>query len=161
MDRPSRGSLRWAIRDSFLRYVTVIAAGRVQVDGVERDGEGRFVFPLRAVGREGDDWHLSFGGSVRFTAHNGFLDVLVAAPEVLIGPGGGVLATHRREDEASLTPLVELDPGEPEFDGDSAVWPSIATRLLEAGAEQFGGAYQAGADLAPIAMRMERRRPVD
>lgn len=154
-DSSTRGALSWAIRESFLRYTTVIARGSVDTDGVDTDEAGRFVFPLRAAHRENGEWHLSFGGSVRFTAHHGFLDVLIAAPEVLIGPSGGVIATHVAGDEPSLRALAELDPAAPEADRDGETWRSIPARLASAGEEHFGNVYRAGAEMAPVSMRWE------
>ena len=80
--------LRWAVRESLLRYVTVIAGGTCTVDGDAVAGEdGVFTFPLRSAVQEGDDWRLSFSGSVRFEAHHGLMDVLIKDPEVVVGPG--------------------------------------------------------------------------
>jgi hypothetical protein len=53
--------------------------------GVTEDEDGQFVFALRAV-QKGDDWRLSFAGSVHFIAHHGLLDILIMDPELVIGP---------------------------------------------------------------------------
>lgn len=148
------GSLRWAVLESFLRYVTVIARGSVSVDGVETDDEGRFVFPLRAMVRKDDEWHLSFGGSVRFTAHQGFLDVLIAAPEVIIGSASGGLATHTTDEDAPLRHLVEFGPVKPET-RNGIVWQSVPTRLVSSAEQHFGDVYTAGHEMAPLSITLE------
>lgn len=150
-----RGSLRWAIRESFLRYITVIARGTVDSDGVITDHDGAFVFPLRAASEQADGWHLSFGGSLRFTAHAGFLDVLIAAPEVVVGPSGGILVTHTNDPAESLQGLLEVDPTEPRLDDDGTrVWQAVPTRLLAAAEAHFGSVYPAGTEMAPLTITM-------
>lgn len=144
------GALHWSIRESFLRYVSVIAHGTVETDGVETDANGRFVFPLRASRRTEDGWHLSFGGSVRFTAHNGFLDVLIAAPEVILERGGGVLATHIADSPDSLLALVDIEPADPATLDQATGWEAIPTRLRETAAEHFGNVYPGGTEMAPL-----------
>ncbi|KQR37448.1 HtaA domain-containing protein [Microbacterium sp. Leaf159] len=146
------GALRWAVRESFLRYVTVIARGTVETDGVDTDATGRFVFPLRARRLTDDGWHLSFSGSVRFTAHNGFLDVLIAAPEVIVSASGGVLATHVAEDPQSLLPLLEIAPIEPETRADGLHWDAVPTLLRDDAVTHFGSVYASGAEMAPLSI---------
>jgi hypothetical protein len=145
--------LRWAVRESLLRYVTVIAGGTCTVDGDAVAGEdGVFIFPLRRAAREGDDWRLSFSGSVRFEAHHGLMDVLIQDPEVVVGPERGVLATHTTSDE--LLALVALDDAAPADDGQAHVWESVPTRLASAAVDLFGTAYPAGTGMAPISIRV-------
>ncbi|MGO1543654.1 MAG: HtaA domain-containing protein [Gulosibacter sp.] len=157
-----RGSLAWAIRDSFVRYVTVIAGGSISLDDVETDADGRFVFPLIAATQRDEDWHLSFGGAVRFTAHHGFLDVIVEAPEVLIGPNGGVLGTFTEDEDLPLLPLVEISATPIDDEDTSALrdeelntrWDSLPTQLLSAGSTHFGNVYKEGEPMAPISLRV-------
>ena len=145
--------LRWAVRESLLRYVTVIAGGTCTVAGDAVEGEdGVFTFPLRSAVQEGDDWRLSFSGSVRFEAHHGLMDVLIKDPEVVVGPERGVLATHTTGDE--LLALVALDEAAPSDDGDALVWEAVPTQLASAAVELFGTVYPAGTGMAPIAIRV-------
>ncbi|WP_243076347.1 HtaA domain-containing protein [Microbacterium sp. SS28] len=145
--------LRWAVRESLLRYVTVIAGGTCTVDGDAVKGDdGIFTFPLRAAVQEGEDWRLSFGGSVRLEAHHGLMDVLIKDPELVVGPGRGVLATHTPDGE--LLALVALDEAAPTDDGDALVWAEVPTQLASAAVDLFGTAYPAGTGMAPIAIRV-------
>ncbi|MBL3699555.1 HtaA domain-containing protein [Leucobacter luti] len=152
------GTLSWAIRDSFLRYVTIIARGAVESDGVTTDEAGAFVFPLRAASHEADGWHLSFGGWVHFTAHGGFLDVLVAAPEVILGPAGGVLVTHTREPGAPLLPLTSVAPAAPDARSGQLEWGPLPTRLLAAAEDHFGNVYPADTEMASLSVAL--RHPI-
>ncbi|WP_197020503.1 HtaA domain-containing protein, partial [Microbacterium sp. Cr-K32] len=82
------GSLRWAISSSFTNYITGdIAKGSIAVsDGATRSG-GQFQFGQTV----GGDFDVNTGlgsvvyrGSVRFTGHQGVLDVTVSNPQIRI-----------------------------------------------------------------------------
>lgn len=154
-----RGSLHWAVRESFLRYVTVVARGTIESEGVVTDGAGGFIFPLRSASQEDDGWHLSFGGWVRMTAHGGFLDVLIAAPEIIVGPSGGILVTHTHDTDTPLLPLVKIDPSEPTVTDDLYSWGPLQSQLLPAAEGHFGNVYEANAEMAPLSITM--RHPLD
>lgn len=152
-DAMNRGSLTWAVRDSLLRYVTVIAGGSYRVeDGATVAEDGQFTFPLRNAVQTGGQWRLSFAGCVRFTAHHGFLDVRIADPEYVTGPGSGVLSA-RTDDDGTITLVAATGAEEPEQDGVDLVWMSNDVHLLETAVELFGGVYPAGTDLAPLKVR--------
>ncbi|WP_394554818.1 HtaA domain-containing protein [Agromyces sp. MMS24-JH15] len=148
-------ALQWAVRDSLIRYVTVIARGTYEVGGgaVEGDG-GVFSFPLRHAAQEGADWRLSFAGSVRFSAHHGLMDILIADPEVVVGPEGGVLATHRADDPDDLLAVVALGPASPAAAGGELVWADVRTELAAAAVPLFGTVYPAGTEMAPLGIRI-------
>lgn len=145
------GTLAWAVRESLVRYITVVARGEYTVDGGVTECEGgQFVFALRRAVREDDDWRLSFAGSVHFTAHHGVLDILIKDPELVIGPQGGVLATHVSGDPDELIALATLGPASPTESGGQLVWPEVPTQLVSAGVELFGNVYPKGTDMAPL-----------
>lgn len=146
-ERGNRGSLRWAVRDSFLRYVTVIAAGAYTVDGAELDDSGRFVFPLAQAARRDEEWHFWFVGSVNFTAHHGFLDVTISNPEVTIGAEGGLLSTRT---DRGLLHVARLAGARPVVDGDDIRWEAVAAVLLPEAVPLFGDVYAAGAELSAV-----------
>lgn len=150
------GRLEWAIRKSFVRYVTLIARGEYTIAGGATEGEdGQFAFPLRRAVQEGDDWRLSFVGSVHFVAHNGLLDVLIVDPELVVGPGGGVLATHVRGDADELIAMVVADAASPAVSRKDLVWQEVPTQLATAGAELLGNVYPKGTDMAPLGIRVQ------
>jgi hypothetical protein len=150
---PAAASLQWAVRDSLLRYVLVIAHGTCATDGgVTMDESGVFGFGLRSATEVSDgEWRLSFAGSVRFTAHHGLLDILIEDPAVAIGPRGGLLSATTG---SGHTPIALLGPAVPVRDGDRLVWPAIGSELLESAVETFGGVYAAGTEMAPLALRV-------
>jgi hypothetical protein len=82
------GSLRWAISSSFTNYITSdIAKGSIAVsDGATRSG-GLFQFGQTVGGDFDVDTGLGsvvYRGSVRFTGHQGVLDVTVSNPQIRI-----------------------------------------------------------------------------
>ncbi|KQO97454.1 HtaA domain-containing protein [Leifsonia sp. Leaf264] len=151
----TESALRWAVRDSLIRYVTVIAKGTHTVSGGAVEGDdGVFSFPLLRAVREGADWRMSFSGSVHFLAHNGLLDVLVTDPEIVIGPDGGVLATHIVGDPDELLAVVALEPAAHSETEAGLVWPEIGTQLAASAVDLFGTVYAAGTPMAPIGIRL-------
>lgn len=148
-------ALRWAVRDSLIRYVTVIAKGSYTVaGGVVEGDDGVFSFPLRRAVKEGADWRLTFAGSVRFLAHHGLLDVLISDPEIVIGPDGGVLATHVDGDSDDLLGVVALEPSAPTETEAGLAWPEVGTQLAASAVDLFGTVYAAGTPMAPIGIRL-------
>lgn len=141
------GSLSWAVRDSFLRYVTVIAGGSYTADGVELNERNQFVFPLVQAARRGDDWHFWFTGTVNFTAHQGFLDVTIQNPEVTIGPAGGLLSTNTPE---GLLHVAELSALAPNVSGDTVEWNGVLAALSASAVPLFGDVYPAGTELSAL-----------
>jgi len=90
------GSLSWAISSSFASYITgTIAHGSIAVSGGATRSGGLFQFG-QATGGTYDaptgTGTVSYTGSVRFTGHNGVLDVAIANPQVRItSPDAGTL----------------------------------------------------------------------
>jgi len=153
-DAVNRGLLTWAVRDSLLRYVTVIARGSYTVEGgAAVTTDGAITFPLRRAAQKEGQWRLSFAGSVRFEAHHGFLDVLIADPELVAGPEGGVLSARTNVD-GTTTLIAAIGTEEPEHNEVDLTWTMNDVHLLESGVELFGGVYPAGTDMAPLKVRV-------
>jgi hypothetical protein len=151
----SAGSLTWAVRDSLMRYVTVIAGGSYEIDGpASVDDSGVFTFPLvRAVSADGG-WRLLFSGSLHFTAHHGLLDIRIIDPEIVVRPGSGALLARTDTDSAALTAIVELGAATPTQDGEDLVWDAVPSKLLDSAVEMFGTVYPAGTAMAPLGIRI-------
>lgn len=146
----SAGALTWSVRNSLLRYVTVIAGGTLEInDGVTVDESGVFTFPLRSAVQDGEDRRLSFSGSVRFRAHHGFLDIRIIDPEVIIGPAGGVVVA-RTDDTEAIIPIASAGPVVPTVDGTDLDWSAVPTRLLDTAVALFGDVYPTGTEMAPF-----------
>lgn len=149
------GSLTWAVRDSLMRYVTVIAGGSYDIDGpASIDDSGVFTFPLVRAVPSDDGWRLLFSGSLHFTAHHGLLDIRIIDPEIVVGPGTGALLAHTNADSSELTAIVELGAAAPAQDGDVLVWDAVPSKLLGSAVEMFGTVYPAGTDMAPLGIRI-------
>lgn len=144
------GAMRWAVKESFLRYVRVIAAGEIGVvGGASEDGSGAFEWPLGKSSRHGKGRELAFAGSVRFVAHGGFLDVDIRDPALRLSPGGGVLSVAGSEPSGrvEIATIGEATEG-------AYGWPALVPRLTDAGVAFFGDVYPAGTELAPIGARV-------
>jgi hypothetical protein len=144
-----RPALRWAVKSSFTRYVQVVAAGRCEAaDGAEASADGAFTFPLLEAAQDDGGWWFSFGGSVRFSAHHGFLDVDLRGLELRSTADGTGLSIANAEGGrvtiATMEYAVPLnDPGAPR-------WQGLVPRLTEAGVGVFGDVYPVGTELAPL-----------
>lgn len=149
------GALRWAVKDSFARYVRVIAAGTISTAGATETADGAFEWPLASLERRGDSWTAVFSGTVRFQAHNGFLDVVLSDPVVHLDSNGeGTLAVIDAGSAESTT-IVTL-AGKSGHRGDDVdhSWATVETELTEAGALLFGSVYPAGTRLAPLSLEV-------
>ncbi|MFC1437204.1 HtaA domain-containing protein [Streptacidiphilus sp. N1-10] len=143
------GALRWAVKDSFVHYVRVIAGGSCEVlDGAEPGTGGAFVFPLLAAEEDGEGRTLSFGGAVRFQAHHGFLDVELRDLQLRLTEGGGALSI-RGADGGRVT-VATTAPAAAVQEAGLLRWPALVPYLTEAGVAVFGDVYAAGSEFAPI-----------
>jgi hypothetical protein len=146
------GSLRWAVRESLLHYVTVIAGGSYELsDNVTVDDAGVFTFPLRAVVKENADRRVSFAGSIRFTAHHGLLDIRIIDPEVIIGPDAGVIVA-RTDDSDTVIAIAATEGARATHSSGTLRWRAVPTQLLASGVALFGDVYPAGTTMAPLEM---------
>jgi hypothetical protein len=149
------GRLEWAIRETLLRYVLVVARGNCAVaGGVTMDAPAVFGFPLRDAVPDGDRWRLSFEGSVHLTAHHGFLDILIADPVVLLEPQGGVLLATTTAGATEQTPIARLAGSAPERVDGRMLWPAVVSELLGPAVPLFGNVYPSGTAMAPLAIRV-------
>ncbi|MGW3313913.1 HtaA domain-containing protein [Streptomyces sp. NPDC001073] len=138
------GALRWAVKDSFVRYVRTVAGTCEATGQAELDSDGVFTFPAIGSEREADGEVFAFGGGARFHAHGGFLDIEFGALELWLTPGGGTL--HVRTIDNERVALATTDPAGSE-EGDPLV-----PRLTDAGAALFGNVYATGTELAPLSV---------
>jgi hypothetical protein len=142
-------ALRWGIKDSFVKYVVGQPDGVITVHGgATRTDDGNFVF----MGTPDDPWR--FQGTVRFTAHGGFLDIVVANPKIdVIGDtwrltveeasGGSGTAIGRFVHEG-----VSLE----DYRAGSA---SPSLHLTTLGSQILGGVYPAGTELdVPVFVKL-------
>lgn len=149
------GSLTWAVRDSLMRYVTVIAGGTFEIDGpASIDGSGVFTFPLVRAESSDGGWRLSFSGSLHFMAHHGLLDIRIIDPEIVVQPGSGALYARTDVNSPALTAIVELGTAAPTQDGAVLIWDAVPSKLLDTAVEMFGSVYPASTPMAPLGIRI-------
>jgi hypothetical protein len=169
------GSLTWGVRESFRNYVQgPIARGNVALSGgAAANRDGTFQFPAATGGTRTT---ATFMGSVRFTGHDGELDLTIANPRIEINGMTGtlfvdVLSPASSEGQAGeqrnvAFATLELSRARPVESVGGASWTNVPTALTEAGARAFGGNYRAGQAFDPVsftvrttAAREERSNP--
>jgi hypothetical protein len=141
--------LTWTIRRSFLDYLSSLADGRAVL------GRGATVSPPHGVtfpprGAEidaatgiGGAW---FTGDVRFTAHHGLLQVVIADPRLDLRQGTGTITISTGTVHLAM---AEFSVEYAHVGGDGR-WRAYDVRLTESGAALFGGAYLPGDTLDPF-----------
>ncbi|WP_170154359.1 HtaA domain-containing protein [Protaetiibacter intestinalis] len=82
---PVAGSLSWGVKASFRSYVTgPIAHGTISTTGATA-GTGGYVFPQSGAAQlTNGTGTVAYSGSVRFTGHDGVLDLRLSDPQVRI-----------------------------------------------------------------------------
>ncbi|MBR7833122.1 HtaA domain-containing protein [Actinospica durhamensis] len=144
-----RGSLRWAVKTSFVHYVRMVAAGSVEVlDGAQASPDGVFEFPLSEASEGASGRVLRCAGAVRFSAHHGFLEVDLRDLELSLSANGGELSIAGPE--GGRTAIATTDPLAPAAEPGLIRWTGLVPRLTEAGVEVFGNVYPAGTEMAPL-----------
>jgi LPXTG-motif cell wall-anchored protein len=163
----TEGALDWGVKESFRAYVvSPIAAGEIEVlDGASRNSDGTFHFAGGTGTVGGGNGALAFAGAVRFTGHDGTLEVIISNPAVQIdGTDGSLIAdvsSLSLDGELAEFPdvvLAALDLSgaslEPDSEGVVSV-AGVAATLTEAGAPAFGGFYEAGEALDPVSFAVQ------
>ncbi|WP_454041763.1 HtaA domain-containing protein [Cellulosimicrobium sp. Marseille-Q8652] len=157
------GSLVWGVKESFRSYIVgpiahggaTATRGATVVDGIFRFGQA-----------DGGTWSASTGrgtagyaGTVRFTGHDGLLDLVLTNPVVdVTGPGTARLlvdATSKGLDGSSFdrdgVAFATLALGTPTTGADGAVTYRDARATLTAdGSTAFSGFYPAGTALDDV-----------
>jgi len=82
---PGAGSLTWGVKASFRSYVTgPIAHGSITTSGVASNSGG-YVFPQSGASSVSNGiGSVSYSGSVRFSGHDGLLDLRLSEPQVRV-----------------------------------------------------------------------------
>ncbi|GAB2925513.1 HtaA domain-containing protein [Streptomyces mayteni] len=157
------GRLDWGVKESFRTYVTgPIANGDVELsDGASEIGDG-YRFPV-AGGEfypETPALDADFAGGVRFTGHEGALDLRFTELTVEIdGTEGELIADVSSKDRTSgevteydAITVAELDVPADALNpvDDVLTLDAVPATLTAEGAEAFGGFYSAGEELDPV-----------
>lgn len=156
----SSGSLTWGVKSSFRSYISgPIAQGSVSLNGTSQNGGGAYVWNggSGAYNAETGQGRASYSGSVHFTGHGGQLDLLIANPSVRVTvPTSAHLianVTSKGLDgpgvNASGVVIATLS-GTVTASGETVSASGMSASLTAAGAEAFGGFYQAGTAMDPV-----------
>ncbi|MFC4338055.1 HtaA domain-containing protein [Salininema proteolyticum] len=148
------GRLLWGVKASFTSYVSgPIAQGEIALsDGASREGD-RFQFPLRESSESGGTTTLAYQGTVRFTGHDGRLDLALSDPAVAVSPDGArlIAAVSSSGEDFGRVAVADLSGVEPSaLEDDSPVLDGLSASLTAEGSEAFAGYYEAGEVLDPV-----------
>ncbi|MFJ2299133.1 HtaA domain-containing protein [Oerskovia paurometabola] len=153
-------TLSWGVSDPFRAYIAgPIAKGSVSTSGVKDNGssytwsggKGSFNTDL-GKGR------TSFAGSVKFTGHDGILDLQISNPRVQVDGGSGTLIVdvvssdmQGNKSTSKGVAFASLNlSGKKSTSGSTITWTGASATLTAAGAKAFAGFYEPGTALAPV-----------
>ncbi|GAA3224479.1 HtaA domain-containing protein [Oerskovia jenensis] len=153
-------TLTWGVSDSFRAYIAgPIAKGSASTSGVKDNGssftwsggKGSFNTDL-GKGRTG------FSGSVKFTGHDGILDLQISNPRVQVDGSTGTLVVdvvssdmQGNKSTSKGVAFASLNlSGKKSTSGSTITWTGAPATLTAAGAKAFAGFYEAGTALAPV-----------
>jgi hypothetical protein len=153
-------SLDWGVKASFRSYVTgPIAGGSISTSGATATGDGfRWTGGSGAYNTDADRGRVAYSGSVHFTGHGGQLDLTIANPRIQVNGGSASLIVDLNSKglngaagvDAAGVVIATLGLPEASVAGDRISWNGASATLTAAGAEAFGGFYQAGQALDPV-----------
>ncbi|WP_217614497.1 HtaA domain-containing protein [Cellulomonas sp. GbtcB1] len=149
----------WGVRESFRSYITSpIASGSISTTGVT--GTGPWTWSAGTGQVDADGLATStWSGGVRFTGHEGALDLTFASPEVrvtgattaslLMSVSSGTAAATRVE-----VATLDLAGGTAGSTASKVAWSGVPATLTAAGSTAFAGFYPAGAPLDPVSFTL-------
>ncbi|MFD9907079.1 HtaA domain-containing protein [Streptomyces sp. NPDC059063] len=155
------GTLDWGLKESFRKYVTGMAAGRITTSGGAKQAAGNGVFTF--VGAKGTydlsthTTKVSLKGAVRFTSTAHRFDIRIADVKVRTkGTTGAIKAdvtlngTKQNDIDLAKLDLNGIRPGHGQ--GGAMTFKDIPAKLTADGAKAFNGMYQAGQALDPATL---------
>lgn len=145
-------SLNWGVKSSFVKYVEgpigngsiTTSNGAARSEGGITWGSGSGSLDAAGVGT------LTFPGAVRFTAHDGVLDVRLSNVQVKTtdGNSGTLVAVAKSQDMAgNVVTDGEVTLADLSFDSLSSEGGTATATLTEEGAQAFVGFYEVGSEL--------------
>jgi len=153
------GYLTWGVKESFRNYVVGrIARGAIAVsNGAVQNRDGTFQFSAAATS---SPTSALFNGAVRFTGHDGELDMTISNVRILVTGSTGTLRADvasgsqtRQNVEFATLDLSRVTPSDV---GGSLSWVNVPAALTTAGADAFGGNYRPGQALDPVSFTLRR-----
>ncbi|MEU6989152.1 HtaA domain-containing protein [Streptomyces sp. NPDC046465] len=163
------GTLDWGVKESFRKYVTGMARGRIETKGgaEQAAGNGVFTFPggkgTYEPGTHATD--TAFKGGVRFVSTVHRFDITIGDVKVRTKGTSGAIQADVTLNGATQNDiaLAELDlsavrPGEGE--SGAMVFKDIPATLTAKGAKAFNGMYEKGEKLDPATLTVTPGDPV-
>lgn len=160
------GSLNWGVRDSFVKYIQKgPAKGSWTLNGATWNGS-EFSFPAtggsyNSVTREGS---FTYSGSVRFTGHDGKLDLTFAQPTVTVKGNTGTLTLsvagstmEGQKFNLGRVNFATLSIPAHAVAGNRLNISGASATLTAAGAQAFAGFYEAGEALDALSTALTVR----
>ncbi|WP_206490165.1 HtaA domain-containing protein [Rhodococcus sp. KRD162] len=155
-----RTELVWGVDAGFLQYIGGLPHGSQQCfDGCTPVG-GEFTFPQREESNTVAGEYF-FAGGIRFTGHDGLLDLVIAEPAVQKQDGRWVLTAIEPADPSRISvrsPLAWLPDLVTSVEGTSTHGTSLAPELTFEGTYLFGNVYRTGHRLAPLTFTADATR---
>ncbi|GAA1919141.1 HtaA domain-containing protein [Streptomyces durmitorensis] len=159
------GTLDWGFKESFRKYVTGMAAGKIEAtDGAKQAADnGVFTFTdgkgTYDTGTHATD--VAFKGSVRFSSTAHGFDIKVADVKVRTkGTSGAIQAdvslngTAQNDIDVAKLDLTGITPGTGE--GGAMTYKDIPATLTADGAKAFNGMYKEGDKLDPATLSVKQ-----
>jgi hypothetical protein len=151
----------WGVKESFLAYLdSALASGGWQLASVAESTSG-FDWPVASARFVSDtDFEVLGRGAVRFTGHQGQLDLLIAnptlTPEYLLVDfvGDSITGATTEQSQLVLARVVSLTT----IDSGDSVVIDAALVLTEFGAQAFGF-YAPETELAAVQIELFRNQP--
>lgn len=158
------GTLDWGFKESFRKYVTGMAAGKIEAtDGAKQAADnGVFTFTdgkgTYDTGTHATD--TAFKGSVRFSSTAHRFDIKVSDVKVRTeGTSGAIQAdvslngTAQNDIDLAALDLTGIRPGQGE--GGAMTFKDIPATLTADGAKAFNGMYKEGDKLDPATLSVK------
>ncbi|WP_353987410.1 HtaA domain-containing protein [Ruicaihuangia caeni] len=147
------GSLSWGIKASFRDYVTSIARGAISTSGVRTAGSS-FVFAQSAGGtfdRAAATGTAAYSGTVRFTGHDGVLDLVFTDPVVSVESAARGSLSVRVGGQRMTVATLNLAAAARTVSADGAItYRAVPATLTPQGVAAFNSFYPAGTALDPL-----------
>lgn len=155
----SQARLDWGVRTSFRNYISGgIAKGSWELSGV-RYGNGVFGFSGGTGTFSSGSGSVTVPGSIRFTGHDGILDLRLKNLRLEIAGSKGVLHAHvvsndmsGRTTDYGTIPVADVDLTGLRAEGGTLSVKNAPATLTAKGAAGFAGFYKAGEPLDPVTL---------
>lgn len=158
----TNGTVTWGVKQSWRNYIG--DTGITISGGVTRAADGAFNWPIETGTYDADTkkLDLDLGGSVRFTAHDGALDMTLSQPRLVISgdePQFFFKVVSKSESTGEMVdfgevPMANLDleSGSPSTTDGTTTWTPVDARLTAEGYDAFSRNYGVNALLDPVSL---------